>query len=341
MKPVFQNSTIDEIAAQWVARRDAGLSASDEAEFREWCGVEAHRDALARFETLWAVAGRPRRTGEAVVLERRVAALRTSRSRRRVAMLAAVTALTIAGWIGWQGRAPVSPDTFAPATATLILPQHQVLPDGTRVDFPFGTELAVDFTGAARRVRLVRGEAHFAVAKDPAWPFIVEAGGVEFRAVGTTFSVQLNAQSAQLLVTEGRVAVEKQGVPVAQSQSIGVEPLGVIEAGRRVLVDIAAEPTATEVAPMTEGEIGERLAWRNPRAEFSGTSLREVVELLNRQNRTQLVISDASLSDVQLSGVFRLDDVESVVRSLEVGFGVVTERADGRVLLRRAPVVAK
>lgn len=337
-RPVTQSMEVEEIAAQWVARRDAGLTAREEGEFLAWRAESAaHEDALSKFDALWSAASRPRRTGDARALERRLSRLGRRRTGRRLQAAGAVLALAVAGWFGWHRQLPPAEALPAPVTATLILPQHQLLPDGTRVDYPAGAEFTVDFTGAVRRVRLLRGEAHFAVVKNIDWPFVVEAGGIEFRAVGTAFSVQLGKQTAQLLVTEGRVAVETQGAVVMQNEGGEAQPLDVVEAGCRVLVELAESPRATEVAAVSEREMGERLAWRNPRAEFSGTPLREVVDLLNRQNAVQLVLAEPALADVQLSGVFRLDDVASVVRSLEVGFDIRADRAEGRVVLRRGP----
>jgi transmembrane sensor len=60
-----------------------------------------------------------------------------------------------------------------------------------------------------RRVILQRGEAHFEVTKNPQRPFLVTAAGIDIRAVGTAFGVQLGTTAVEVLVTEGRVSVEK------------------------------------------------------------------------------------------------------------------------------------
>ena len=56
-------------------------------------------------------------------------------------------------------------------------------------------------------MQLVRGEAHFVVAADASRPFVVSAGAVSVRAVGTEFVVRYSAREIGVLVTEGRVAV--------------------------------------------------------------------------------------------------------------------------------------
>ena len=74
-----------------------------------------------------------------------------------------------------------------------------------------GGEVSEHFTTAERRVRLVRGEAHFTVTKDAARPFVVEAGAVRLRALGTAFNVRFEPSAVEVLVTHGRVQVEPPG----------------------------------------------------------------------------------------------------------------------------------
>ena len=210
------------------------------------------------------------------------------------------------------------------------------------MEFPEGTDFRVEYTDGERRVTLLRGEVHFAVVKDPSRPFIVAVAGVEFRAVGTAFSVQLQANAARLIVTEGRVAVARDGVPVTLVGEAPVQTPHVVEAGRRALVAFVADSEgAVQVASVSGQEIGEHLAWRNPRVEFSGAPLGEVVALLNQRNRVQFVLSDPDLLAIELSGVFRADDLESLVRALETGFGLRAEHRGDTVHLSAAPAGLK
>ncbi|NWO96327.1 FecR domain-containing protein, partial [Escherichia coli] len=68
------------------------------------------------------------------------------------------------------------------------------------------TQVELDFDREARRVALLNGEAQFDVVKDPARPFIVTAGDVTVRAVGTRFSVwRLGEDRTRVVVAEGIV----------------------------------------------------------------------------------------------------------------------------------------
>ncbi|MFO1448848.1 MAG: FecR domain-containing protein [Opitutaceae bacterium] len=334
---------IDAAAARWIARRDAGLSEAEQAEFARWCEESPlHLEAIARFEGLWATLGRPRRTGVAPVLQSELGHLVGQRRRRRLGITAVACAVlaAIGSWTWLDRPGPTRLVDVAPVAHTTILaPERRELPDGSVVELRSGSELEVNFSGVQRRVLLRRGEAHFAVAKNPDRPFVVTAGGVDVRAVGTVFSVQLGASQVEVLVTEGRVAVETQmPAMVSADPTPAREPLAFVDAGHRLEVDVALQPIAApEVQPVAENEAAERLAWRAPRVEFSDAPLSEVIATLNRYHATPFMLGDPALAKVSVSGLFRADDTEVFINLLKSGFGIETDLRDGRRVLRKSP----
>lgn len=318
-------------AREWVARGDAGLSPTQAAELAAWRAADPrHEQAFARSAATWAALGRPRRTGAAAMLLEEITVTALRRKRRRIGAVLTLTLLLASSGVWYAQRPQALP--ASPSTVVMMVPSRQVLPDGSIVESLAGSEITVDYTGKLRRVTLRKGEAHFKVAPNRERPFVVEAGGIEFRAVGTAFALQLGAQ-VELLVTEGRVAVDRPSTD--RSESAPHETLAYVDAGNRLALDRAAAraPVATALAAP---EIDERLAWRNPRVEFSGTPLHEVTGLINRYNRVRLVIDDPGLGDVPLSGLFRADDPETFARLLETGFGLSCERRGDEIILRRA-----
>ena len=210
-KPAMDADQIAESAARWLFRRGAGLSPAELAEFETWRTADPrHAAALAEIDQAWSVLDRPLRSGRSqrVLQQLHVRA----RSRRRRHLLAAGSACLLLAMFGalWKNRpAPVAAPV---AQVAIVTPATRTLPDGSVVQLKPGAEITVDFKGVTRAVALLRGEAHFQVAHD-AKPFVVTAGAVEFRAVGTAFSVELDDASVELLVTQGRVAVEKPAAP--------------------------------------------------------------------------------------------------------------------------------
>jgi transmembrane sensor len=239
-------------------------------------------------------------------------------------------------------RLPSQP-TSARAATVVVQPESRVLPDGTVVELNRGTDLAVEFAAGdvgSRRVVLVRGEAHFQVAKDPARPFVVVAGGVAVRAVGTAFSVQLGSEAVAVLVTEGRVAVAVVPAPDAPGEppaSSLPAPLAMVDAGQQVSVELTPNPAtiAPSVRPVSDTERDVRLAWRAPRVEFTGARLDDVIPIFNRFGSTRLELADPKLGDLLVSGLLRADNNASLVRLLENEFGLATERRGEVIVVRR------
>ena len=156
----------------------------------------------------------------------------------------------------------------------------------------------------------MKGEAHFVVTKNPVRPFVVTAGNLKVRAVGTGFAIKLGAEDTDLLVTEGKVLVERVPEP-------GLE--------RRT-----GESGARTLAPI-EVSAGEFLA-----VPTSGMPLGETLGIFNREAHVDLSVTDPELAKLRISGVFRADNVDGFLRLLEKNYGVWVERRDDEMLLHSA-----
>lgn len=271
---------------------------------------------------------------------------RLQRRRRAQAALSSVAALMLAGTVAWQVRGRAPTEARAPASTIVVnAPAGQVLPDGSRVELRPGAVIRLEFSDAIRRVVLERGEAHFAVTKNVERPFVVQAGAVEARAVGTAFSVELTSSRTEVVVTEGKVAVQRPVVPVSPAPAVDgaaseVEMLALLGAGHRAVIEASAPASGATTAAVEElsaSALGERLAWRVPTLEFSGTPLEDAIPMLNRHGAVRLVLAERGVGAVRLSGVIRADNTETLLRLLKEEHGIAAERrADGEVVLSRA-----
>lgn len=331
------DSALRREAAAWVARRDAGMTAGEREEFERWRRADLrHAVALAQCEGAWRALATPAQSGGGDLLEAELASLARDRRRRRqrLAVVSAAVAIFALGFTLWQPRAEVR-ETHP--TVAVLLPRVETLADGSRVELNTDAEIAVQFTPGARRVVLKRGEAHFAVQKDAARPFIVSVAGIEVRAVGTAFNVQLAAAKVAVLVTEGTVAVEKAAAAPSDPREAQIN-IAVLGAGQQVEV---ARAEAIAVAPQTlsPGESAERLAWRDVRVEFTRTPLPEAVALFNRHaspRTPRLIASDPALAAIEVTGIFRADNVAGFVHLMESGFALRAVRASDTITLHPA-----
>lgn len=313
-------------AAHWLALQDRGLTAAEQDEFHAWLAADPrHSEWYARHRAGWLrldqlSAWRPAHGTEP---NPDLLAPPAARPRypwlRPVLLAAAALAVMAAGALTLRHAGP-APVAIAGGY------ERRVLEDGSAIELTGDAEIEVHFTPGERRVGLRRGEALFTVTKDAARPFVVQAGGVAVRAVGTAFNVRLNAERVEVLVTEGRVRVAPPTTAAA--------PL--VAAGERAVVPFASGATP-RVAPATEADFARLRAWQPQLLDFADTPLAEVVAEFNRRNRVQLILADPALGRLPIAASIRSDNLEGFARLLASGAGLRAERqGDYRVVLRPA-----
>ena len=330
---------IEQAATEWFFLRDGGFTPDQSRAFAQWLKEDRrHRAAFAEIARTWS------RLAEARALVQPDAAVSTPRShslrfvRWLPVGLAAAASIAL---VGWFGRSSLKKSAgFAEQAATEVGGLRRLdLPDGSFVTLNTNSSVDVQFTTVERRVRLLRGEAHFEVAKNPSRPFVVEATGVAVKAVGTAFSVRVKPSAVDVLVTEGRVRVEDavRGASLLQPAPIAASSeLPLLVAGERVTIATSPEapPVPARVATVAATEIDQALSWQKRRLDYADAPLSEIIADFNRYNQHKLVVADARLAERRFGGTFPAGDYASLVQLLEKTFGVVVERRDRETLLR-------
>jgi len=327
---------IEQTAADWLARRYGGFSPAESATFAAWLADDPrHAAAIADLEAAWRVVSSPGASGQGAIAQARhhVRERHRARRRRRAAIASlslAAAALLMLTWLPFHR--PGSDAAQAPVRI-VQRPDLRTLPDGSTMQLNAGTEIVPAFASEKRLVRILRGEALFTVAHNPARPFVVAAGGVEVKAVGTAFSVRLDPAQVDVLVTEGTVAVAAI-VPAATEPAAGSRPVDplLLPAGHRSVVPLAAGTVPT-IARVTPTEMAAALAWRDRRIEFTRTPLADAIDLFNGRNDVQLAVADDATGAFEISGIFWANDAESFVRLLESAFGMTVDRSSRRVVI--------
>ena len=323
--PNSPENTLRATAARWAVRRDRGLSAAESIDYELWFAADPrHAAAMQRTSAAWSLLDRIPESAAAPILA--AATRRRSFWRRTVTFgsLAAAAALAV-GLFVWSRPLPADPTLSAPALSATTTPRLVTLSDGTVVQLNTGGEVSERFTAATRHVTLTRGEAHFAVAKNPARPFIVQAGALQVRAVGTAFNINLQSAAVDVIVTEGRVQLTT-GTPDAPA----------LNAGERATLRRAAAGPTLVVARIDAAAITQTLAWREPLMRLGGATLAELATEFERATGRRLVLADPTLADLRFGGRFRTDDIDGFTHLLATTLDLDVERtADGAIVLRK------
>lgn len=281
-------------AATWLARlRNEERSAADEAAFQAWLAENPQNAAAFDLVTgTWDAAG-------GLVTTHMAAARPEPMIGRRKMLAAGLAAVAVVSTttIMWQRTSPVTYETQRGEQRRIALA------DGSSLTLDTETLIRVGFTAESRNIELVRGRAHFDVAKDPNRPFRVNAAGREVVALGTAFDVARNGEEVAILLVEGRVAVQPVGI-AANEKTAFLKP------GERIVY------ARHNIVRQEHPDINRATAWQEGRATFDNQPLAIAVAEMNRYSRRPLVVADADLAAMRISGTYSTRDAEAFARSV-------------------------
>jgi transmembrane sensor len=317
-------------ASDWLVRLNGDHSESDRAAFNGWyCANPEHARAFERMSAMFDVAAKATHPQGVTAGE----ALRGSRARSRplgYALAAAAVCVAVAAFVLLSART-ISPLAAPGQQFSAFAAEHDgrrvILADGSEVLLSPGSVLDVALGTAERRLRLLRGEARFSVARERR-PFIVAANGTEVVARGTRFVVRLAENTTTVSLIEGQVDVFH---PPASGPAHGRQVTN-LSPGERFVLDLRQDRSASTAArdPARAG------ARRDPIAamlEFDDTPLQRAVEQVNRHGAPRIRL-DRSLGSLRVTGAFQAGDTRGFADSVAAAFGIEVEQArDGSLSL--------
>jgi transmembrane sensor len=335
-------------AAAWIVRlHGPHRSPEIEAAFRDW--LAAHPENGKQFERVTEVWD----AGSSVPVPGAPRLMRWKESHNgRKWSLAAAILLLVCGLLGWATWR-----VWADPTYTTGVGEQRVvrLDDGTRLSLNSGTDVRIAYSDSERRVELVRGEAYFEVAHNPARPFIVTAGNHQVIAIGTTFVVRYETAQTAVTLLEGRVAVAPvpdtaegsrsagtdrhptRSLPASSPKGVGgaaqregIEQELILSPGERVTFAIGRERR------LDEPRIEAVTAWRRGEVMLDNTALADAVAELNRYDKTTLVIDDPQIAVLNISGIYQAGDSGGFARTIAKLYDLEVVEGPNRIYLRAA-----
>lgn len=289
-----------EIAVDWLLRLDDGpLDAGERLKFEDWLAADPmHRSVFEEARRLFSVSGKA--LAEKPEETRR--ALRKGERRGTGLLALAVLALGAAFWVA-DGPLRLQAD----AITGIDGPHIVELTDGSRVHLNASSAIAEDFTPGQRRIRLLRGEAYFEVTPDAERPFLVEAGAVRVRVLGTAFNVNVTAQDTEVTVTENTVEI----AALSGGQDVA------LSSGERIAWDGSGQPGPIETVPLDSA-----VPWRSGRLVFEERPFERVMEEIARHLPGRVVVIGDALRARRISGSFDMSDHRHMLDSFATVFGV-------------------
>ena len=332
---------LEQIASTWAVRRAAGLTPEMQAEFERWLAEDPlHYAAFTEADLALSVLTGPRSIRERAQVRDELAAWEEARLVRRVRrrwLAFSAAGMTAAAMLLVMFLPSEQPQPTAPTSMGTMTPRPLVqrLSDRSLIELNANTEIAVEFTATERLVRLIRGEAHFTVAKDPTRPFIVSVGRVKVRAVGTQFNVRFKSDAIDVITTEGHVRVldEMATAPAAREAGVSAGHRTSVPLSSAIAPSVSPELAVSSVSP---ADIAHELAWRQMRFELSNTTLEQAVAWFNERNQTQFAIGDAALRELRISGIYWADNPGQFAELVGVSLDVkVVRESQDRIVFRK------
>ncbi len=289
-----------ELAARWLERARAGLTAQERAEFRRWLAERpehaAAADMVARaWEAAPAAAALGGFTAPASPVP--VAAPRPARtgSLRPLAWGGGLAGAALAALALFWASQPVSTHY-----ATGAGERRQIaLADGSQVWLAPGTRLTARIGWFGRHSTVETGEAVFDVVHQLR-DFRVDAGPMTVVDRGTLFAVRLREGAApRVILARGAIAVHDRATNALLAEPAPGEAVE-LAAARAVTRHVDAEAL---------------LSWRDGRLTFADTPLRDAIAAFRAQGAA-IRLADPALGTLRISGAYAIGDVESFLSAL-------------------------
>lgn len=307
-------ASLRDAAVAWHVRLSSDLaSAEDWLAFEVWIAASpSNLEAYEVVEALWTDLDQITLAPSVVGFKPR------TRHRSGVwwgAIAASLVAAVVIGGTVWTNQPTTQ--TFATARGQ---PRVIALSDGSQITLNGGSRLSATLGRRERRVIMADAEAVFDVAKDPARPFLIEAGDRQIRVVGTEFNVLHHAGEVRVTVRRGIVEVRPGADPQAS-------PIARLQKGQGLI--------------HREGETGDRVlavdpdvafAWTGGRLVFRGERLADVAQTLNRYVSIPIVVSPEA-QGLAVTATLSLGDEDQLLKSLSAFLPVQSRRTGAGIEL--------
>lgn len=265
------------------------------------------------------------------------------RSQRRLRVLAgAFTALCLLaltlGWWQWQWQRPAArPSATVCYTSGAGQQRTVTLPDGSVVLLNANSTLttAARWTASSPREVWLTGEAYFRVTHLAPKPvadiaaapapvkFVVHAADLNIAVLGTQFDVNSRAGATKVVLTSGKVVVERQ--TLLTREHLLMQPGDLVET-------LAAQPHLSRRAVPS----ALYSAWTKGFFEFHQTPVRDIMQLLRDTYGLRVSVADSAILRQRVSGAVAVTKTGLLLPALAATLDLQVTRTGNAVRFERA-----
>ena len=188
------------------------------------------------------------------------------------------------------------------------------LSDGSKVQLNYGSKIKYPyFFSSDKREVTLTGEGFFKVAHNPEKPFIVKAGSLNVKAVGTTFNVSAYPDDDIIGTTlfTGKVILE-------QNKKNGkIETIGTMKPGLHVNYN-----SLTGSISSTDGNIEKYISWTEGKLIFEDTPILHVTERLSRMFNVDFEVKD-EIKNYTYTVTFKDDPLYQILDLMAIATPIV------------------
>lgn len=203
-----------------------------------------------------------------------------------------------------------------------------LLPDGSSVWLNSGSRLSYDSAyGEVNREVSLTGEAFFDVAKNKQKPFIIHAGNINIKVLGTAFNVKSypGDKTTEASLIQGRIEVtfkdhSQSSVILRPNQKLIVEN-DPEQRGQEKISASAARKSAVSINPVSHfgpDSLVSETAWVDNLLVFQDESFPDLAKKMERWYGIRMIIEDPKLDTLHFTGSFEKENIQQALKALQL-----------------------
>lgn len=215
---------------------------------------------------------------------------------------------------------------------------HFVMTDGTKVWL--NSESAIHFNkgfGKTNRAITLSGEAYFDVQSNKALPMTIDSRGTSVKVIGTSFNIRAydDEEAVETSLVEGMIELFVKNNSTTTDKHILV-PGEKLKVFRNKELKAASKGSQSNISDKSQGlieaaqivkshfihpeikTVPSEIAWKDNKLAFDGEPLEHAISKLEKWYNIKVIVTNASLSDLHVSGTFQDESIEEVLQFLQV-----------------------